>query len=156
MIFDNTQKGDEIPEPFMQSWWNNTWQMYKWIIVPMLLFLLFKGDGWDALRVAWDYKETTGTVTGHGYGKPSVLEYSYTASGQLIQGTSIPFDSRQYRPGDTVRVFYSTGIPQLSVVSTIPPGWLLVKELAVTLMILLVLLPIVTMISLASEPLRDY
>lgn len=108
----------------MESWSRLLKLAFKWGTLPVLL-LVFFGGGWHALRMAWDYKETTGVVTQYRCAKSIVVDFAYTVDEVAHQGSSVSALSGlacdpYYKPGDAVRVFYSTPHPEIALMNATP------------------------------------
>ncbi len=129
----------------METWSRLLKLAYKWGAVPVVL-LIFFGGGWDALRVAQGYKETSGVVTHYSCAKTVTVQFSYTVDDDVHQGSSTlaraGFGCPQYNPGQAVRVFYSTRHPDLALMDTTPQQAL--RNLVFGIFAVLLLFPVVT------------
>jgi len=130
----------------MESWRRLVKLAYKWGTLPVVLLVLFSGQGWDALRMARGYAEATGIVTHYTCRKVVVVEFSYTVDDVVHQGSDASalssFECPHYNESEAVRVFYSTQHPELALMN-VTPQQALQHQFSVILAILL-LIPFVT------------
>jgi|GEM_PF-4646025 len=137
----------------MESWSRLVKLAYKWGTLPAVILALFMGHGWDALRVAQGYAETTGVVTHFSCAKSVVVRFDYTVDGIVHQGTDVStlssFECPPYSPGKVVNVFYSRRHPDL-VLMDMTPRQALWHQLGIIFAILL-LFPMVAFMIAVKE-----
>ena len=131
---------------FVDSWHALLKLAYKWATLPLVLLVFFGGQGWDALRIAQGYAETTGVITHYSCGKAVVVQFEYTAGDVVHRGSSASalssFECPQYNPGEAVRIFYSTRNPDMALMNATPQQAL--RHQFAIILVMLLLFPFAT------------
>jgi hypothetical protein len=130
----------------MESWQRLVKLAYKWGTLPVVLLVLFSGQGWNAIRMTQGYAETTGIVTHYSCRKVVVVQFTYTVDDVAHQGSDSSalsgFACPQYNEGEAVRVFYSTRHPELALMNATPQQAL--RHQFSVILVILLLVPFVT------------
>jgi hypothetical protein len=137
----------------METWHRLLKLSYKWAALPIVLLVLVMGHGWDALRVAQGYAETTGVVTHYSCAKAAHVQFTYTVDDVVHEGSSTialsGFSCPQYNLGEIVRVFYSTRHPELALMNTTPRQAL--QHQFLVILAILLMFPCVTFFAAYKE-----
>jgi len=137
----------------MESWHRLLMLAYKWGTLPVVLLVFFCGQGWDALRMAQGYAETTGIVTHYSCRKIVVVQFTYTVGDVAHQGSNSSalssFECPQYNVGEAVHVFYSTRHPEMALMNATPQQAL--RHQFLVILAILLLFPFVTFFAAYKE-----